>query len=119
MWAPRRGTFHYGRTEADYSNLIALHERYKRSKPPIEELKQACLADGYPPEKVARMRYPDTSGIDVYKLLRGIEQDFPDDHSDDDQDSDTSDSDDDDHSNVEPDCPSDAESDPGCDDEFD
>ena len=90
MWAPRKGTFHHGKTEANYSNLIALHERYKTCRPPIQELKDASLADGYPPEKVAKMRYPDLSHIDVHSLLRGIVTDTDDTHSDSDNDEETS-----------------------------
>lgn len=68
-WVPRPGTFHYGRTESDYRNLVALHEKYRVAKPPIEELKAAALADGYPPEKVAKFRYPDLSKVNVHRLL--------------------------------------------------
>ena len=57
MWKPKPGSFHYGRTENDYKHLLALREKYKLRTPPIEELKKACLADGYPPEKVATLKY--------------------------------------------------------------
>ena len=68
-WTPKPGNFHYGRTEKDYTNLINLHEKYKLQKPPLEELKEAALADGYPPEKVANFKYVDMSNINVDKLL--------------------------------------------------
>lgn len=65
----KSGAFHFSRTEADYSHLIALHDRYKLKKPPLEELKAAALADGYPPEKVAAFKYKDHSKINVERLL--------------------------------------------------
>ena len=68
-WVPRPGSFHYGRTESDYKHLIKLHEFYRLKKPPLEELKEAALADGYPPEKVAKFRYIDMSKIDIHRLL--------------------------------------------------
>jgi len=38
--------------------MTALYARCKTKIPPIEELKKACLADGYPPDKVRNMSYP-------------------------------------------------------------
>ena len=68
-WIPRSGTFHYGRTESDYQHLIQLHAKYKLTKPPLGELKEAALADGYSPEKVAKFKYVDMSNVNVHKLL--------------------------------------------------
>ena len=69
MWTPRPGTFHYGRTEKDYTNLLKLHEKYKLKKPPLQELKEACLADGYSQEKVLSLKYKDLTNIDVNQIL--------------------------------------------------
>ena len=63
------GSLHYGRTEDDYKHLIALREKYKLKLPPIEELKKACLADGYPQSKVDSLKYPDTSNDDVDEII--------------------------------------------------
>lgn len=59
MWKPKPGSFHDGKT--NYANLLALNEKYKTSRPPIEELKKACLADGYPIDQVAKMKYLEVS----------------------------------------------------------
>jgi len=51
----------------DYPALIALRKKYPpgRGKPaPIEELKAACLADGYKPEVVAKMKYQNVPEIE-------------------------------------------------------
>ena len=69
-WIPKPSSMHYGRTNADYSHLLALRQKYPNKPAPIEELKAACLADGYPPEKVAKMSYPDLSTVDVVTLLK-------------------------------------------------
>jgi len=69
MWRPAIGSFHYGRSEKDYANLITLRAKYKNRRSPIEELKSACLADGYPQEKVDSLKYPDTELDDIDELL--------------------------------------------------
>ena len=69
MWRPVSGSFHYARTERDYSNLIQLRAKYKNRQAPIDELKAACLADGYPQSKVDSLRYPDTTHDDVEQIL--------------------------------------------------
>ena len=60
----------YGRTDADYSHQIALRLKYPNRPAPIEELREACLLDGYPPEQVAAMKYPNLDDVNVEKLLR-------------------------------------------------
>lgn len=63
-------SWHYGRTEKDYSHQLALRAKYPHGPAPIEELKKACLLDGYPPEQVAKMKYANLEDVDVEKLLR-------------------------------------------------
>jgi|TARA_B110000046_G_scaffold163932_1_gene179178 hypothetical protein len=63
------GTFHYGKSNDEYVNLIKLHDTYKLKKPPIDELKAACLADGYPQERVDKLHYIDMSDWDIDEIL--------------------------------------------------
>lgn len=66
-WAP--DSIHYERTESDYKHLIALRQKYRLKVPPIEELKAACLADGYPQWKVDSLKFPDTSKDDIEQIM--------------------------------------------------
>ena len=63
------GSLHFGRTENDYKHILALREKYKLHVPPIEELKIACLADGYPIDKVNSLKYPKCENDNIEEIL--------------------------------------------------
>uniref|UniRef100_A0A6C0F5I1 Uncharacterized protein n=1 Tax=viral metagenome TaxID=1070528 RepID=A0A6C0F5I1_9ZZZZ len=70
-WIPKPGSFHYGKTEKDYRNLLGLYDIYILKPAPIEELKKAALADGYPPEKVERFKYkPESYYLEILRLIQ-------------------------------------------------
>ena len=70
-WIPKPGSFHYNKTNADYKNLLGLYETYPGKPAPIDVLKEAAIADGYPPEKVAKFKYKAASYYDaILKCLK-------------------------------------------------
>ena len=64
-WTPTG--IHIGRTGDDYPSLLELRRRYPTTIPPIEDLREACLKDGYPEEQVLKMTY--TALPDIEDLL--------------------------------------------------